>query len=53
MSGRTATQAELLRWRDRALWICDEPDSMALAGFRRDIKVSTKPDRTLVPRSTS
>ncbi len=40
--------AELTRWRDTALSICDAADRMALAGFRRDLKVSTKPDRTLV-----
>ena len=28
--------------------MCDEADQMALAGFRRGVKVSTKPDRTLV-----
>ena len=40
--------AELLRWRDKALEICDEADRLALAGFRRDVRVSTKPDRSLV-----
>ena len=42
------TPTELARWRDAALAICDETDRMALAGFRRDIPVDTKPDRTFV-----
>jgi len=41
-------RSELLRWRDAALAICDDADRMALAGFRRDIVVDTKPDRTFV-----
>jgi histidinol-phosphatase len=28
--------------------ICDKADRMALAGFRRDVKISTKPDKSLV-----
>jgi histidinol-phosphatase len=28
--------------------ICDEADRMALAGFRRDVRISTKPDKSLV-----
>ena len=48
MTERAAPLAQLLRWRDRALSICDEADRMALAGFRRAVEVSTKPDRTLV-----
>jgi histidinol-phosphatase len=48
MSETTTSPAELLRWRDTALAICDETDQMALAGFRRDIAVDTKPDRTFV-----
>jgi histidinol-phosphatase len=43
-----ASQGELLRWRDTALAICDEADRIALAGFRRDIEVETKPDRSFV-----
>jgi len=30
------------------LSICDEADRLALAGFRRDVRVEAKPDRTLV-----
>jgi histidinol-phosphatase len=42
------TPAELAGWRDLALSLCDEADAMALAGFRRDVETSTKPDRSLV-----
>jgi histidinol-phosphatase len=48
MSESTPSPAEVLRWRETALSICDEADRMALAGFRRNVKVSTKADRTLV-----
>ena len=39
---------ERQRWLELALAICDEADPLALSYFRRDIPVSTKPDRTLV-----
>ena len=48
MKGPIAPQSEMLRWRDTALSLCGEADKMALAGFRRGVKVSTKPDKTLV-----
>ena len=48
MTERIAGRDELSRWRDTALAICDEADRIALAGFRRDIAVDTKPDRTYV-----
>jgi fructose-1,6-bisphosphatase/inositol monophosphatase family enzyme len=48
MTEPTASRAELARWRETALSICDEADKMALAGFRRGVRVSTKPDRSLV-----
>ena len=48
MSQGRPSQSDLLRWRDVATGICDEADAMAMAGFRRDVKVSTKPDRSLV-----
>jgi histidinol-phosphatase len=48
MTEPIASQAELARWRETALSICDEADKMALAGFRRGVRVSTKPDRSLV-----
>jgi histidinol-phosphatase len=48
MTQLTVSPTELARWRETALSICDLADQMALAGFRRDVKVSTKPDKTLV-----
>jgi histidinol-phosphatase len=48
MSGSVASKVDLARWRETALSICDQADKMALAGFRRDVEVSTKPDNTLV-----
>ena len=35
-------------WVTLALAICDEADAIARASFRRDLRVSAKPDRTLV-----
>ena len=35
-------------WVDLGLAICDEADAIAMGHFRRDLQVSTKPDRTLV-----
>jgi histidinol-phosphatase len=43
-----ATQADLNRWRETALALCDEADRIAMAGFRRDIEVETKADRSYV-----
>ena len=40
--------SDLARWREAALAICNEADRIALAGFRRDIEVDTKPDRSFV-----
>jgi histidinol-phosphatase len=48
MTEPAVSPTELARWRDTALSLCDEADKMALAGFRRNVKVSTKPDRSLV-----
>jgi histidinol-phosphatase len=48
MTEPTASQSELLRWRDTALSLADEADKMAMAGFRRGVKVTAKPDKTLV-----
>jgi histidinol-phosphatase len=42
------SNSELIRWRDAALAICDEADRQSMAGFRRNIEVSTKPDKSLV-----
>jgi len=43
-----ATESELRRWRDVAMALCDEADLISLAGFRRDIRIETKPDRSFV-----
>jgi histidinol-phosphatase len=48
MTKSTASESELLRWRDTAISLCDEADKLALAGFRRDIQIDTKPDNSLV-----
>jgi histidinol-phosphatase len=40
--------AELARWRHTALALCDEADRLAMAGFRRDIRIETKPDKSFV-----
>jgi histidinol-phosphatase len=48
MSKPFESAADLAGWRELALSICDRADEMALAWFRRDVRVSTKPDRTLV-----
>lgn len=42
------TSSDFDRWRETALAIADEADRIALAGFRRDVAVDRKPDRTLV-----
>lgn len=42
------SDAELQSWRDAALAICDEADRISMAGFRRDIQVDTKADRSFV-----
>jgi histidinol-phosphatase len=48
MIRRGPSSDELIRWREVAVSVCDEADAMSLAGFRRNIKVSAKPDRSLV-----
>ena len=40
--------AERRGWLELALACCDEADAIARDAFRRDVEVSTKPDRTLV-----
>lgn len=40
--------AEGKSWVDLGLAICDEADDLALRNFRRAVRVSTKPDKTLV-----
>ncbi len=48
MSPTIATEAELARWREAAIAICDEADRISMSGFRRGIRVDTKPDRSFV-----
>ena len=43
-----ASESELARWRSVAMDIADEADRIALRGFRRGIRVDTKPDRSFV-----
>ena len=45
---RRGTDAELRGWIDLALSACDEADTIALAHFRRDLVIETKPDRSFV-----
>ncbi|HET7677339.1 MAG TPA: inositol monophosphatase family protein [Candidatus Limnocylindrales bacterium] len=45
---RRGDTAELRAWLDFALALCDEADATAMASFRREVEVSTKPDRSLV-----
>jgi histidinol-phosphatase len=43
-----APESELQRWRDTALALCDEADLISMAGFRRDLRIDEKPDRSFV-----
>jgi histidinol-phosphatase len=43
-----APESDLLRWRDTALALCDEADLISMAGFRRDLRVDRKADRSFV-----
>ena len=43
-----ATEAEVQRWRSAALALCDEADLISMAGFRRDLRIDIKPDRSFV-----
>ena len=45
---RRGTDGELRGWVDLALAACDEADTIALAHFRRDLVIETKPDRSFV-----
>ena len=45
---RRVPEAELDAWLALAHAACDEADAIARSTFRRDLKISTKPDRTLV-----
>jgi histidinol-phosphatase len=44
----TTTEIELEGWLAFALACCDEADALALAHFRRDLRIETKPDRSFV-----
>lgn len=45
---RRGDEGELRAWLALALALADEADALALGGFRRDLQVRSKPDRTLV-----
>jgi len=45
---RRADDSELDAWLALAHAACDEADALARAAFRRDLRISTKPDRTFV-----
>jgi histidinol-phosphatase len=45
---RRAPEAELDAWLVLAHAACDEADAAARSAFRRDLEISTKPDRTYV-----
>jgi histidinol-phosphatase len=45
---RRGSDADLRALVDEALAWCDETDEIARASFRRELQISTKPDRTLV-----
>ena len=45
---RRGSETELRRWIDVARAACDEADDIALGHFRRDMDISTKPDRSFV-----
>ena len=47
-SRRLGSERELRGWLDLALACSDLADAEALRHFRRDLEISTKPDRTLV-----
>ena len=48
---RRATEAELDAWLVLAHAACDEADEIARSAFRRDLEISTKPDRTFVTQA--
>ena len=45
---RRGDEAELEAWLALAHAACDEADKLARAAFRRDLRITTKPDRTFV-----
>jgi histidinol-phosphatase len=48
---RRGTDAELRGWLEVALAACDEADRVARAHFRRDLEITTKPDRSFVTQA--
>ena len=48
---RRGTDAELRRWLEVAIAACDEADVIARQHFRRDLQITTKPDRTFVTQA--
>jgi histidinol-phosphatase len=46
-----ATEKELDDWLTLAHAACDEADELARSVFRRDLEISTKPDKTLVTQA--
>ena len=48
---RRGTESELRSWLDLAMGCADEADAIALAHFRRDLRIDTKPDRTYVTQA--
>src|SRR5688572_6951197 len=48
---RKGTDAELRRWLEIAVAACDEADEIARRHFRRDLQITTKPDRTFVTQA--
>lgn len=48
---RNGTDAELRGWLEVALAACDEADDIARSHFRRDLEITTKPDRTFVTQA--
>ena len=48
---RRAPQAELDAWLALAHDACDEADGIARAAFRRDLEITTKPDRSFVTQA--
>jgi histidinol-phosphatase len=50
-SFRRGTDAELRGWLEVAVAACDEADEIARRHFRRDLSITTKPDRTLVTQA--
>lgn len=45
---RRGSESELRGWVDLAMAACDAADEIALRGFRQDVLVTRKPDRTFV-----